>query len=81
MFVKRALTLFLVFTFLLPMTAFSGRLSEAEELDRVIKRLTNASQEISKCLRRRLRRIFLKLKNQKQLEPCLKSFHRGMRSR
>ena len=77
MFARRALTLFLVFTFLLPMTAFSGRLSEADELDRIIKKINERQSRNLKMFEKKTKAYFFEAQKPETIGALLKEFSPG----
>jgi hypothetical protein len=77
MFVKKVLTLFLVFTFLLPVTAFSGRLSETEELDKVIKKINERQSRNLKMFEKKTKAYFFEAQKPETIGALLKEFSPG----
>lgn len=77
MFVKRVLTLFLVVTFLLPMTAFSGRLSETEELDKVIKKINERQSKNLKNFEKKTKAYFFEAQKPETVGALLREFSPG----
>ncbi|MDI6744123.1 MAG: hypothetical protein QMD07_01985 [Thermodesulfovibrionales bacterium] len=77
MFARRALTLFLVFTFLLPVTAFSGRLSESEELDKVIKKINERQSRNLKMFEKKTKAYFFETQKPETIGSLLKEFSPG----
>ncbi len=77
MFVKKVLTLFLVFTFLLPVTAFSGRLSEPEELDKVIKKINERQSKNLKNFEKKTKAYFFESQKPEAIEGLIKEFQPG----
>ncbi|RJQ42100.1 MAG: hypothetical protein C4550_00235 [Nitrospiraceae bacterium] len=77
MFARRVLTLFLVFTFLLPMTAFSGRLSEPEELDKVIKKINERQSRNLKMFEKKTKAYFFETQKPETIGALLKEFSPG----
>ena len=77
MLVKRVLTLFLVFIFLLPMTAFSGRLSEPEQLDTVIKKINERQSKNLKNFEKKTKAYFFESQKPEVIEGLIKEFQPG----
>ncbi|HBR22457.1 MAG TPA: hypothetical protein DD713_07840 [Nitrospiraceae bacterium] len=77
MFVKRVLTLFLVFTFLLPMTSFAGRLSESEELEKVVRKINERQSKNLKMFEKKTKAYFFEAQKPATIGALLKEFSPG----
>lgn len=74
---QRILALVVVFTFLLPFVSFAGRLSESEELDKLIKKISERQAKNLKTFEKKTKAYFFEAQKPEAIEMLIKEFPPG----
>lgn len=75
--ITKALAMLLVSIFLVPLTSFAGRLSEADELDRVIKKINERQSKNLKMFEKKTKAYFFEAQKPETIGALLKEFSPG----
>lgn len=71
------MALAVLFTFLLPLVSFGARLSESEELDKVIKKINERQSKNLKTFEKKTRAYFFEAQKPETIEMLIREFAPG----
>jgi F0F1-type ATP synthase gamma subunit len=75
--VKKVLALAVLITFLLPLVSFAARLSEPEELDKMIKKISERQSKNLKQFDKKTKAYFFEAQTPETIEGLIKEFAPG----
>ena len=75
--VKKVLALAILFAFLLPLVSFAGRLSEPEELDKLIKKISERQSRNLKTFEKKIKAYFFEAQKPETIERLIREFPPG----
>ena len=75
--IKKIIVLLIVSTFLIPMVSFAGRMSEPEELDKLIRKLNERQSKNLKQFEKKTKAYFFETQTPETIERLVKEFQPG----
>ena len=74
---KQVLALVVLLTFLMPFVSFAGKLSEADKLDKIIKKINERQSKNLKNFEKKARAYFFEAQKPETIETSIKEFTPG----
>jgi hypothetical protein len=75
--IRTVLTVLLVFTFLFPLVSFGARMSEPDELDKIIKKINERQSKNLKTFEKKTKAYFFEAQTPETIDGLIKEFAPG----